>query len=46
MDAEAAKYIGAGLACLGGCVLVYTGFALSWRRFFGKGSSAEPAPKA
>lgn len=26
----------AGLACLGGCVLVYTGFALSWRRFFGR----------
>ncbi|MEO7415021.1 MAG: PepSY-associated TM helix domain-containing protein [Opitutaceae bacterium] len=25
----------AGLACLGGCFLVYTGFALSWRRFFG-----------
>ncbi len=30
----------AGLACLGGCFLVYTGFALSWRRFFGKKSSA------
>ena len=26
----------AGLACLGGVVLVYTGFALSWRRFFGR----------
>jgi uncharacterized iron-regulated membrane protein len=26
----------AGLACLGGCFLVYTGFALAWRRFFGK----------
>jgi uncharacterized iron-regulated membrane protein len=26
----------AGLACLGGCFLVYTGFALSWRRFFGQ----------
>ena len=25
----------AGLACLGGCLLVYTGFALAWRRFFG-----------
>lgn len=25
----------AGLACIGGCVLAYTGFALSWRRFFG-----------
>lgn len=24
----------AGLACLGGCFLVYTGFALSYRRFF------------
>jgi uncharacterized iron-regulated membrane protein len=24
----------AGLACLGGCFLVYTGFALSFRRFF------------
>ena len=30
----------AGLACLGGCFLVYTGFALSWRRFFGKKLSA------
>ncbi len=26
----------AGLACVGGCFLVYTGFALSWRRFFGR----------
>ncbi len=26
----------AGLACLGGCFLVYTGFALSWRRFFSR----------
>lgn len=26
----------AGLASLGGCFLVYTGFALSWRRFFGQ----------
>lgn len=26
----------AGFACLGGCLLVYTGFALSWRRFFTK----------
>ncbi len=25
-----------GLACVGGCVLVYTGFALAWRRFFGR----------
>jgi len=24
----------AGLTCLGGCVLVYTGCALAWRRFF------------
>jgi uncharacterized iron-regulated membrane protein len=33
----------AGLACLGGCVLVYTGFALSWRRFFFKKPPAAPA---
>ena len=26
----------AGLACVGGCILVYTGFALSWRRFLGR----------
>ena len=26
----------AGIACLGGVFLVYTGFALSWRRFFGR----------
>lgn len=26
----------AGLASLGGCFLVYTGFALAWRRFFPK----------
>ena len=26
----------AGLASLGAAVLVYTGLALSWRRFFGK----------
>lgn len=32
----------AGLACLGGCFLVYTGFALSWRRFFFK-KKTEPA---
>ncbi len=31
----------AGLACLGGVVLVYTGFALSWRRFFGKKPAAQ-----
>ncbi|MFH1500160.1 MAG: PepSY-associated TM helix domain-containing protein, partial [Verrucomicrobiota bacterium] len=30
----------AALACIGGCILVYSGFALSWRRFFGK---AKPA---
>lgn len=30
----------AGLACLGGCFLVYTGFALAWRRFFGKPAKA------
>ena len=36
---EALGWIGqaiAGLACLGGCFLVYTGFALAWRRFFVK----------
>ena len=33
----------AGLACLGGCFLVYTGFALSWRRFFGKRPKAVSA---
>jgi uncharacterized iron-regulated membrane protein len=26
----------AGLASFGGCVLMYTGFALAWRRFFGR----------
>jgi uncharacterized iron-regulated membrane protein len=26
----------AAVACLGGCFLVYTGFALAWRRFFGR----------
>ena len=34
---EALGWIGqlvAGLACVGGCILVYTGFALSYRRFF------------
>jgi len=25
----------AGLACIGGCILVWTGFALAWRRAFG-----------
>lgn len=29
----------AGAACLGGCFLVYTGFALACRRFFGKRTS-------
>jgi uncharacterized iron-regulated membrane protein len=33
----------AGLACLGGCFLVYTGIALAWRRFFFKKT---PAPAA
>ena len=32
----------AGLACVGGCFLAYTGFALCWRRFFGK--KIKPAP--
>lgn len=37
----------AGLASLAGCVLVYTGFALSWRRFFPRRQSAhQPAPSA
>ncbi len=31
----------AGLGCLGGLVLVYTGFALSWRRFFPKRDRAK-----
>ncbi|HVZ63672.1 MAG TPA: PepSY-associated TM helix domain-containing protein [Lacunisphaera sp.] len=26
----------AGLGCVGGCLLVYTGFALAWRRFRGE----------
>lgn len=45
---EALGWLGqfvAGLASLGGCVLVYTGFALSWRRFFGP-PKVEPAPPA
>jgi uncharacterized iron-regulated membrane protein len=33
----------AGLACLGGAFLVYTGFALSWRRFFRPRASEAPA---
>jgi uncharacterized iron-regulated membrane protein len=32
-----------GLACLGGCLLVYTGFALSWRRFFSPKAKAATA---
>lgn len=32
----------AALACLGGCFLVYTGLALSWRRFFGPPKSPQP----
>jgi uncharacterized iron-regulated membrane protein len=32
----------AGLATLGGLFLVYTGFALSWRRFFGPKPAAAP----
>ncbi|ATC64831.1 peptidase [Nibricoccus aquaticus] len=31
----------AGLACLGGCFLVYTGFALSYRRFFKRRTAAK-----
>ncbi len=31
----------AGLTCVGGCFLVYTGFALAWRRF--KGERKPPA---
>lgn len=33
----------AGLASFGGCVLMYTGFALAWRRFFGRRT---PAPES
>jgi len=33
----------AGLATLGGCFLVYTGFALSWRRFLRRPSAVPPA---
>lgn len=29
----------AGLGCLGGCLLVWTGVAMSWRRFFGRPSA-------
>lgn len=33
----------AALASLGGCVLVYTGFALAWRRFFLRRAEAGPS---
>lgn len=36
----------AGLACVGGCLLVYTGFALSWRRFFGRKAPAASVSSA
>ncbi|MDI1248175.1 MAG: PepSY-associated TM helix domain-containing protein [Lacunisphaera sp.] len=34
--------LAAGLACLGGCFLIYTGFALSWRRFFSRPAKLPP----
>ena len=34
----------AGLACLGGLFLVYTGFALSFRRFFTRRAATPPSP--
>lgn len=34
----------AGVACLGACLLVWTGFALAWRRFFSRNSSAAATP--
>jgi uncharacterized iron-regulated membrane protein len=34
----------AGLAALGGCFLVYTGFALAWRRFAAWWKGAVPTP--
>lgn len=34
----------AGLASLAGCLLVYTGFALSWRRFFKRRATVAPTP--
>jgi uncharacterized iron-regulated membrane protein len=40
---EALGWLGqliAGLACVGGCALVYTGFALAFRRFFRRGARA------
>ena len=36
---------GGGLASLGGAFLVYTGFALSWRRFF-PGRRSRVAPES
>jgi uncharacterized iron-regulated membrane protein len=35
----------AGFACVGGCVLVWTGLALAWRRFFGKSTPAVTADR-
>jgi uncharacterized iron-regulated membrane protein len=32
----------AGLASLGSCVLMWTGLALAWRRFFGRNAPAVP----
>ena len=32
----------AAAASLGGCILVYTGFALIWRRFFGRKQKSHP----
>jgi uncharacterized iron-regulated membrane protein len=36
----------AGLASLGGCVLMYTGFALAWRRFLGRRTFAPASTPA
>lgn len=33
----------AGVACLGGLFLCWTGFALAWRRFFGRGNGSSAA---
>ena len=46
---EAVGWVGqaiAGLASLGGVFLVYTGFALTFRRFFGRGGDADDATDA
>ncbi|WP_224363202.1 PepSY-associated TM helix domain-containing protein [Hyalangium versicolor] len=43
---EAFGWVGqliAGLASLGGVFLMYTGFALSWRRFFRRGTRVAPS---